>query len=93
MASRTLTFALFGNTYQAKKSAFINDIIGSLKESGAEVSIDSEFYHFLAETGRAGLPVDRVFNGNDFEAAVVAGQGRQQGKGPRCLESAPSCRC
>lgn len=75
MASRTLRFALFGNTYQAKKSAFINDIIGSLKESGAEVSIDSEFYHFLAETGRAGLPVDRVFNGNDFEADFVVSMG------------------
>ena len=75
MAIRTLRFALFGNIYQAKKSAFINNIIGSLKESGAEVSIDSEFYHFLVDTGRAGLPIDNVFNGNDFDADFVVSMG------------------
>lgn len=75
MASRTLRFAVFGNIYQTKKSAFINDIIGSLKESGAEVSIDSEFFNFLVETGRGGMPVDGVFTGNDFDADFVVSMG------------------
>ncbi|MGM9717073.1 MAG: NAD(+)/NADH kinase, partial [Prevotella sp.] len=75
MATRTLKFAIFGNTYQAKKSAFINEIISTLKESGAEVSIDSEFYHFLIDGGRLDMPIDRVFRGNDFEADFVVSMG------------------
>ena len=75
MAIRTLRFALFGNIYQAKKSAFINNILGSLKENGAEVNIDSEFYHFLVDTGRTTLPIDNVFSGNDFDADFVVSMG------------------
>ncbi|MCI6119460.1 MAG: NAD kinase [Prevotella sp.] len=75
MASRTLKFAIFGNTYQVKKSAFINNIIATLKESGAEVSIDSEFYRFLVEGGRLSMPIDHVFHDGDFDADFVVSMG------------------
>ena len=75
MASRTLKFAIFGNTYQVKKSAFINNIIATLKESGAEVNIDSEFYRFLVDGGRLAMPIDHVFSDGDFDADFVVSMG------------------
>ena len=73
--TRTLKFAIFGNTFQVKKSAFINKIISTLKDSGAEVNIDSEYYHFLVETGRLDFPIDNVFRGEDFDADFVVSMG------------------
>lgn len=75
MASRTFRFAIFGNTFQAKKSAFINKIIGDLKEFGAEVNIDSEFYQFLVDSRHADLRIDHVFSGDDFKADFVISMG------------------
>ena len=49
MTARTLKFAIFGNTYQAKKSVAVENIIRNLNNYGAYISIDSEYYHFLVE--------------------------------------------
>ena len=42
--SDRLRFAIFGNVYQAKKSASIQKILSYLSEKGAEVAIEREFY-------------------------------------------------
>ena len=47
MASRKLRFAIFGNTYQPKKSVSIQKILASLSEHEADVFMEREFYDFL----------------------------------------------
>lgn len=41
MGSRKFKFALFGNIYQAKKSANIRDIMSYLTRRGAEVCVEN----------------------------------------------------
>ena len=54
MAQQHLKFAIFGNEYQAKKSASIMRILSYLDKKDAEVYIESLFYDFLTkEIGRA----------------------------------------
>src|SRR5574344_2197298 len=71
MTARTLKFAIFGNTYQAKKSVAVENIIRCLNNYGAYISIDSEYYHFLVEEYKIKLDVNRVFRDNDFDADFV----------------------
>lgn len=47
MGSRKFKFALFGNIYQAKKSANIRDIMSYLTRRGAEVCVEKLFTTFL----------------------------------------------
>lgn len=75
MESRTLKFAIFGNSFQAKKSASIRNIIARLKEYGAEICMDSEFYHFLVDTQHVQIDVHDVFRGDDFDADFVISMG------------------
>lgn len=42
-----MKFALFGNTYQAKKSAHVERLLSILSQHNAEVHICREFYQFL----------------------------------------------
>lgn len=48
MTSRKLRFAIIGNTYQPKKSVSIMKMLACLSERKAEVSMEKEFFHFLA---------------------------------------------
>ena len=75
MTARTLKFAIFGNTYQAKKSVAVENIIRCLNNYGAYISIDSEYYHFLVEEYKIKLDVNRVFRDNDFDADFVISMG------------------
>ena len=75
MTARTLKFAIFGNTYQAKKSLAVENIIRCLNNYGAYISIDSEYYHFLVEEYKIKLDVNRVFRDNDFDADFVISMG------------------
>ena len=75
MTVRTLKFAIFGNTYQAKKSVAVENIIRCLNNYGAYISIDSEYYHFLVEEYKIKLDVNRVFRDNDFDADFVISMG------------------
>ena len=75
MTARTLKFAIFGNTYQAKKSVAVENIIRCLNNYGAYISIDSEYYHFLVEEYNIKLDVNRVFRDNDFDADFVISMG------------------
>lgn len=44
-----MKFALFGNTYQAKKSAHVERLLSILSQHNAEVHICREFYEFLTD--------------------------------------------
>ena len=49
MAEKKLRFAIFGNTYQAKKSASIREILACLYRRGAEIYMERKFYEFLSK--------------------------------------------
>ena len=75
MTSRKLKFAIFGNTYQPKKSVSIQKLLGCLSVRQAEVFIEREFYTFLTDGQR--LPVEGVsiFDQSDFDADFVISMG------------------
>ena len=75
MSSRKLRFAFFGNTYQAKKSSSIHQILASLAQRKAEVCIERAFYDFLVsdpQNGRSGVS---VFDGTNFDSDFVISMG------------------
>lgn len=66
-----MKFALFGNTYQAKKSAHVIRLLSILRRYKAEIYICREFYQFLTNEQKMDIQVAGVFEGNDFEADMV----------------------
>lgn len=66
-----MKFALFGNTYQAKKSAHVIRLLSILRRYKAEIYICREFYQFLTNEQKMDIQVAGVFDGNDFEADMV----------------------
>ena len=70
-----MKFALFGNTYQAKKSAHVIRLLSILKQYNAVVYINREFYHFLVDEQKMDIQAAGVFEGNDFEADMVLSMG------------------
>ena len=72
---RKLKFAIFGNVYQAKKSASIQKILSILNERSAEVIFDKEFYEFLVNSQRLSVKADGVFDNDDFDADIVISMG------------------
>ena len=75
MSSRKLRFAFFGNTYQPKKSVSIRQILASLAQRKAEVSIERAFYDFLVSDSQNALSGVTVFDGNNFDADFVISMG------------------
>ncbi|MBQ7494254.1 MAG: NAD kinase [Bacteroidaceae bacterium] len=72
----TLRFALFGNTYQAKKSALVQKLLCLLEERGVEVLIDEAFYHYLISEWKISVPAGcQLINGDDFQADVAVSMG------------------
>lgn len=67
MISNKLRIALFGNVYQAKKSASIQKVLSYLSTQEAEIIIDSQFYHFLTHKQQLSIEAE-TFEGDDFEA-------------------------
>lgn len=70
-----MKFALFGNTYQTKKSAHIATLLETLHAYGAELYIDREFYIFLPEELTRKYPPHGIFEGGDFDADMVISMG------------------
>ena len=75
MAQRKLRFALFGNVYQAKKSAAIQKVLSSLSEFGAELLVDAEYYRFLKDDQQIDVSAVEAFDGRDFEADFAISMG------------------
>ena len=68
MASRKLRFAIFGNTYQPKKSVSVQKLLACLSQRQADVCIESEFYDFLTNGQRLPLGNVHVIKDCDFDA-------------------------
>ena len=66
-----MKFALFGNTYQAKKSAHVERLLSILSQHNAEVHICREFYQFLTNDLKISIRHAGVFDGNNFEADMI----------------------
>lgn len=75
MAEKKLRFAIFGNTYQAKKSASIREILACLYRRGAEIYMERKFYEFLSGGDSAGIEVSGVFDDDAFDADFVISMG------------------
>ncbi len=75
MNARKLRFAIFGNTYQPKKSVSIQKVLACLAERKAEVLMEQAFYEFLTDDQQ--FPIDhvQVFDGCDFEADFAISMG------------------
>lgn len=70
-----LRFAIFGNTYQTKKSASIRKVLSCLKSHDAEVYMDSDYYAFLLATGEFEMDDVKVFEDDDFDTDFVISMG------------------
>lgn len=68
-------FALFGNIYQAKKSAHVLRLLSILAKHQAEVYIHKDFYLYLTKDQKMDIQVAGVFEGDDFEADMVLSMG------------------
>ena len=75
MGLRKLRFAIFGNTYQPKKSAAISKILACLAERQADVCIEREFYTFLTEGQHLSVGNVQVFDDDQFAADFVISMG------------------
>jgi NAD+ kinase len=75
MTSRKLQFAIFGNTYQPKKSASMQKLLASLAQRQADVAIERKFYNFLTSDQHLEVGSVQVFDGSDFQADFVISMG------------------
>ena len=66
-----MKFALFGNTYQAHKSAHVAHLLDILRKKEAQICISSEFYDFLHHHTNTNLTGLEVFEGNNFTADMA----------------------
>ena len=75
MNIRPKKYALFGNIYQAKKSANVLRLLSILNNYQAEVYIQKEFYQFLTKDQKMDIQVAGVFENDDFSADMVLSMG------------------
>lgn len=75
MMQRRLKFALFGNVYQAVKSASIQRVLACIGSYGAELAVDKDYYDFLKGSLQLDVPASRIFEGSDFEADFAISMG------------------
>ena len=66
-----MKFAIFGNTYQAKKSSHAETLFRILEEHDAEIFLCREFYHFLVSDMKLNIHPAGLFDGNNFSADMV----------------------
>ena len=75
MNIRPKKFALFGNVYQAKKSANVLRLLSILSKHQAEIYIQKEFYQFLTKDQKMDIQAAGVFENDDFSADMVLSMG------------------
>ena len=66
-----MRFAIFGNCFQAKKSLHAENLFTILKQHGAEIYVDWEFYEFLSKDLHFTPKVSGLIGNNDFDADMV----------------------
>ena len=75
MNIRPKKYALFGNIYQAKKSANVLRLLSILNNYQAKVYIQKEFHQFLTKDQKMDIQVAGVFENDDFSADMVLSMG------------------
>ena len=70
-----MRFALFGNTYQAKKSLHAEELFRLLEQHRAEFCISREFHNFLTQDVHLSLPHIEQFDDDRFHADMVISLG------------------
>ena len=75
MEHRRLRFVLFGNIYQAKKSASIQKVLSCIANYDADLYVDMEYYYFLKDNQRLDVNATKIITGDDFEADFVISMG------------------
>ena len=75
MTEQHLKFAIFGNEYQAKKSASIEKIQNFLEKKKAEVYVESAYYDFLTREQQLKVNVAGVFEDYNFDVDYVISMG------------------
>ncbi len=75
MAEQHLKFAIFGNEYQAKKSASIEKILDYLDRRGAEIYVENAYYEFLTRDQHIEVHAAGVFEDYNFDVDYVISMG------------------
>lgn len=75
MAQQHLKFAIFGNEYQAKKSASIEKILLYLEKKEAEVYVENAYYEFLIRDQHLDVKAAGVFEDYNFDVDYVISMG------------------
>ena len=75
MAQQHLKFAIFGNEYQAKKSASIQKILAFLLTHEAEIYVEKAYYEFLTRDQHLDVKVAGVFEDYNFDVDYVISMG------------------
>lgn len=65
---KKLRFAIFGNTYQAQKSACVQRLFSILEKRQAELLIDHAFHDYLASQPDCMVHPTELIDGNNFNA-------------------------
>lgn len=72
---KKLSFAVFGNEYQTRKSTAAQKLFSLLSEKKADVYVEETFYKFLTEGQRVRVPATGTFTYLDFDADFVISMG------------------
>lgn len=75
MTNKHLTFAIFGNSFQPRKSQSLMRVLEFLRSKGASIIFDRTFYDFLTAEQNQELGNVGTFNGDDFNADYVISMG------------------
>ena len=89
---KTLTFAIFGNEYQTRKSTAAQKLLSILSERKAGVHIERRFCRFLSDVQQLAVEGCHVFDTLDFDVDYVISMGGDgtflkaaSMVGPRCV--------
>lgn len=75
MTNKHLTFAIFGNSFQPRKSQSLMRVLDFLRRKGASIIFDRTFYDFLTAEQNRELGNVGTFDGDDFNADYVISMG------------------
>lgn len=75
MTNKHLTFAIFGNSFQPRKSQSLIRVLDFLRSKGASIIFDRTFYDFLTAEQNQELGEVGTFEGDDFNADYVISMG------------------
>ncbi len=75
MTNKHLTFAIFGNSFQPRKSQSLMRVLDFLRSKGASIIFDRTFYDFLTAEQNQELGNVGTFDGDDFNAEYVISMG------------------